>query len=121
MWSISTFFTYLVLLISNFCTHVYMWLDIKAYDECVPLWHDFETFGPSVAANEVSTIFGIIFLFILVFLFLCHILFSQKGLSYSFEILHGVLSQKKEDFGWTKIRDPPCAWGFHEHSTIATK
>ena len=65
--------------------------------------------------------------------FLCHILFSQKGLSQGYGILHEVLSQKKEEDKELKeisifqyfspcAREKPtrtCAWGFHEHTTIA--
>jgi hypothetical protein len=75
----------------------------------------------------VSTIFGIIFL---LSFFLRHILFSQKELSFGYEILHRVLSDKKIKFGVlfkcfsSCARETPtrtCAWGFHEHSTIATE
>jgi hypothetical protein len=57
----------------------------------------FASFGPSgvlplpLGVAVVSTIFGIICLAF----FSCHMLFSQKGLSYGFEILQGVLSHNK--------------------------
>ena len=84
-----------------------------------------------------------LYLVLFSFLLLCHILFSQRGLSQGYEILQGVLSHKKIRF-WVKIcfGTPPrplggpfqcfssracekptrtCAWGFHEHTTIATE
>ena len=59
--------------------------------------------------NVMSTIFGIIFLSSS---FLCHILFSQKGLSQGYEILHGALSHKKNKiWGKQKIGGPPLPPG----------
>ena len=44
--------------------------------------------------------------------FPCHILFSQKGLSYGYEMLRGVLSHKKNKNWGKKKSGPPLApWG----------
>ena len=56
--------------------------------------------------NEVPTIFGIIFLLF----FLRHIIFSQKGLSQGYEILHRFLSHKKNKIlGKQKNWDSPSS------------
>ena len=64
------------------------------------------SFGVAAEESVHYTVFGIshlsiylswLFSFLLLF-FLRHILFSQNGLSYVFEILHGVLSHKRIRF-----------------------
>ena len=59
------------------------------------------------AERSVHYIFWNYFSF---FSFLRHILFFQKGLSQGYEILHGVLSNKKNKiWGKTKFETPPSS------------
>ena len=54
----------------------------------------------------------LVLFFLYFFLLLCHILFSQKGLSQGYEILHRVLSHKKNKiWGKQQFRDPPSTLG----------